>query len=254
MPLIKWRDVDLSKFLPSRINRLDSGAIHVYFSYEGRDLLVQTPTRMQVPFPLSDYNGDGRYRLGLRFQKAMEGDAEEAAFQNWLENDVREHIQAQFVQNNWINESDATKLDMISNVNYNSVVKANKNKQYAPTLQTKVRNGKDGELVVDVFDHNKRPQTVAYLDSKCEASAAIRFNGVWIVNKDFGLLQQLHSIKVYRDDDLSSEGCVIDDGEDGEDGEGGEGEVSAPDASSNIASASGPPLKKQRTLANDEDF
>jgi hypothetical protein len=205
-------DVDCSKLEFGPVKLLDSGGKTVNLRYEGRNLMVETPS-LNIPYGVNvfDKAGPPKYSVDLSFRGA-DDDEKVRSLQTFFEAFDERMIDAG-VEN-------AAKWWKMANPNrevikafYTPVVKISRDqagnpKPYPPTFKTALRKKKDGSFETNFYNGTERDekgQIVAFgkdvpidqiLCKRGQATTIVQCTGVWFAGGKFGTTWKAVQIRI----------------------------------------------------------
>jgi hypothetical protein len=205
-------EITASKIEFSPIKVLDNGGKAVNVRYEGRNVMIETPS-MNIPFGVSlfDKQGPAKYSVDLSF-RGMDDNKAVKEFNNFLEAFDERMVDAG-VEN-------ASKWFKMANPNrevikafYTPVLKISRDpagnpKPYPPTMKVALRKRKDGKFEADFYngttrDADGKPSSFTadtpidnIMPKRSSASFIIQCTGVWFAGGKFGTSWKAVQVRV----------------------------------------------------------
>jgi len=187
---------------------LDSGGKSVNLRYEGKNLMLETPS-LRVPYGVSvfDKNGPPKHSVDMSLGGADE-DEKVRALQDFMEAFDERMIDAG-VENagKWFKMANPSR-DVIKAF-YTPMVKISRDqsgnpKPYPPTFKMALRKRKDGAFETDFYDGTQKPLAAFAKDTPVEqilpkrsqATAIIQCTGIWFAGGKFGTTWKAVQLRV----------------------------------------------------------
>lgn len=201
-------DVDVSSIEFGPVKMLDSGGKSVNLRYEGKNLMLETPS-LRVPYGVSvfDKNGPPKHSVDMSLGGADE-DEKVRALQDFMEAFDERMIDAG-VENagKWFKMANPSR-DVIKAF-YTPMVKISRDqsgnpKPYPPTFKMALRKRKDGAFETDFYDGTQKPLAAFAKDTPVEqilpkrsqATAIIQCTGIWFAGGKFGTTWKAVQLRV----------------------------------------------------------
>ena len=205
-------DVDCSKLEFGPVKLLDSGGKTVNLRYEGRNLMVETPS-LNVPYGVNvfDKAGPPKFSVDLSFRGA-DDDEKVRGLQEFFEAFDERMIDAG-VENaaKWWKMNNPSRE--VIKAFYTPMVKISRDqagnpKPYPPTFKAALRKRKDGAFETDFYNGSERDakgQIAAFpkdtpieqiLCKRSQASAIVQCTGVWFAGGKFGTTWKAVQLRV----------------------------------------------------------
>ena len=191
-------DVQCSKIEFSPVKVLDNGGKSVNLRYDGRNLMLETPS-LSLPFGVNifDKNGPPKYSADLSFRGA-DDDEKVRALQTFFEEFDERMIDAG-VENaqKWWKMTNPSRE--VVKAFYTPMVKISRDqagnpKPYPPVFKVALRKKKDGKFETDFYNGAVKP-LVAYdkedpieqiLCKRSQVTSIVQCTGVWFAGGKFG--------------------------------------------------------------------
>jgi hypothetical protein len=193
-------DIDVSKLEFSPVKVLDNGGKSVNIRYEGRNLMVETPS-LKVPYGINIFDKQGPPKFSVDLSLGGEDEATRA-LQDFMEAFDERMIDAG-VENagKWFKMSNPNR-DVIKAF-YTPLVKVAKDAQgnpkpYPPTFKLALRKRKDGSFETDFYNaasRDEKGQPTAFdkstpieeiLPKRSFVTTIVQCTGVWFAGGKFG--------------------------------------------------------------------
>jgi hypothetical protein len=195
-------EIQCSKIEFGPVKVLDNGGKTVNLRYEGRNLMVETPS-VGLPYGVNvfDKNGPPKYSVDLSLRGADDND-QVRALQDFLEAFDERMIDAG-VENasKWFKMANPSreviKAFYTPSVRFSKDAEGNL-KPYPPTLKIQLKQ-REGKFETAVYDEKKRPLSDIPLEDilvkGATISSLIQCTGVWFAGSKFGLSWKAMQIK-----------------------------------------------------------
>ena len=195
---------DASKVVIGDARALDGGRKIVPLYY-GKNMLKFQTAEMAIPYSISDYNGDGRFKINLSF-KNMETDPKIAKFKEMLEGLGNVIIQKGVEKSkkwfkgnfneNIIPEFYKSPIHYAMEKDKDGNKTGNINTQYAPTFSILLPKV-DGKYNFPTYDGNRQLIDLDKIQAKgAQAMAIIQCNGIYLADRAFGPILRVKQLLV----------------------------------------------------------
>lgn len=201
-------DIDVSKLEFGPVKLLDSGGKSVSIRYEGRNLMIETPS-LAVPYGVNVFDKQGplKYSVDLSFRGADDNE-QVAALKEFFEAFDERMVDAG-VENasKWLKQSNPNRE--VIKAFYTPVVKVSRDQQgnpkpYPPTFKLALRKKKDDSFETDFYDGSTKPLAAfdketpidQILPKRSQATCIAQCTGVWFAGGKFGTTWKAVQIRV----------------------------------------------------------
>jgi len=201
-------DIKVSTIEFGPVKLLDSGGKSVNIRYEGRNLMLETPS-LSVPYGVNvfDKQGPPKFSVDLSLRGADEND-KVRGLQDFLEAFDERMIDAG-VENagKWFKMTNPNR-DVIKAF-YTPLVKVSRDadgnpKPYPPTFKLSLRKRKDGTFETDFYDGSRQPLSQFSKDTPIDqilpkrtlVTAIIQCTGIWFAGGKFGTTWKAVQLRV----------------------------------------------------------